>query len=99
MEQMITEPTMGEAILDLVLSKVQDMVTDVAPIGNKDHNTIHFSIYANRKLPPKTNKTTFDFRRDNVSQMKGLVKKKVKGKEKKGGSYSFGKLTDYLNLQ
>ena len=86
MEQMVTEPTRGEVILDLVLSNAEDLVRDVnviAPLGNSDHNVIEYNICINRKLPNKTNTAMFNFKRGNFSEMRGYVKKKLKGKVKK----------------
>lgn len=45
LEQLILEPTEGEAILHLILSNTQDLVQKRSagePLGNSDHNIITF---------------------------------------------------------
>lgn len=47
LEQLVLELTRGEAILDLVLSRAQDLVQRVnitEPLGNSDRNMIKFNI-------------------------------------------------------
>ena len=41
------EPTRGENVLDIVLSSQKELVDNVKiyePLGNSDHNQIHFDI-------------------------------------------------------
>ena len=45
--QHMLEPTRGENVLDIVLSSKQELVDNVKihePLGNSDHNQIHFNI-------------------------------------------------------
>lgn len=70
---------------DLALSDAQDLVRDVkviVPFGNSDHNANKFSIYVNRVLPKIK-----PFRRGDFSEMKQLVKKKLKRKGKSVRSF------------
>ena len=52
------EPTRGEKVLDIVLSSQKELVDNVKilePLGNSDHNQIHFDI--NVKSESKNKKT------------------------------------------
>ena len=52
------EPTRGENVLDIVLSSQYELVDNVKihePLGNSDHNQIHFDI--NVKSESKNKKT------------------------------------------
>ena len=43
----VLEPTRGENVLDIVLSSQKELVDNVKihePLGNSDHNQIHFDI-------------------------------------------------------
>ena len=43
----MVEPTKGENVLDIVLSSQKELVDNVKihePLGNSDHNQIHFDI-------------------------------------------------------
>ena len=43
----MVEPTRGENVLDIVLSSQKELVDNVKihePLGNSDHNQIHFDI-------------------------------------------------------
>ena len=45
--QHVLEPTRGENVLDIVLSSQKELVDNVKihePLGNSDHNQIHFDI-------------------------------------------------------
>ena len=45
--QHVLEPTRGENVLDVVLSSQKELVDNVKiyePLGNSDHNQIHFDI-------------------------------------------------------
>ena len=45
--QHVLEPTRGEYVLDIVLSSQKELVENVKmhePLGNSDHNQIHFDI-------------------------------------------------------
>ena len=45
--QNVLEPTRGENVLDIVLSSQKEIVDNVkirAPLGNSEHNQIHFDI-------------------------------------------------------
>ena len=56
--QHVLEPTRGENVLDIVLSSQQELVDNVKihePLGNSDHNQIHFDI--NVKSESKNKKT------------------------------------------
>ena len=59
--QHVLEPTRGENVLDIVLSSQKELVDNVKirePLGNSDHNQIHFDI--NVKSESK-NKKTYNF--------------------------------------
>ena len=48
--QHVLEPTRGENVLDIVLSSQNELVDNVKihePLGNSDHNQIHFDIKIN----------------------------------------------------
>ena len=56
--QHVLEPTRGENVLDIVLSSQKELVDNVKifePLGNSDHNQIHFDI--NVKSESKNKKT------------------------------------------
>ena len=56
--QHVLEPTRGENVLDIVLSSQNELVVNVKihePLGNSDHNQIHFDI--NVKSEGKNRKT------------------------------------------
>ena len=58
--QHVLEPTRGDNVLDIVLSRIsgQELVDNVKihePLGNSDHNQIHFDI--NVKSESKNKKT------------------------------------------
>ena len=45
--QPVLEPTVGDNVLDIVLSSQKELVDNVKihdPLGNSDHNQIHFDI-------------------------------------------------------
>ena len=47
LSQHVLEPTRGENVLDIVLSSQKELVDNVKihePLGNRDHNQIHFDI-------------------------------------------------------
>ncbi|CAM4611226.1 unnamed protein product [Caretta caretta] len=83
LEQLVLEPTRGEAILDLVLSGgAQDLVQEVniaGPLGNSDHNIIKFNIPVVGKTPQQPNTVAFKFRKGTYTKMRRLVKQKLKG--------------------
>ena len=48
--QHVLEPTRGENVLDIVLSSQNELVDNVKihePLGNSDHNQLHFDIKIN----------------------------------------------------
>ena len=56
--QHVLEPTSGENVLDIVLSSQKELVNNLKthePLGNSDHNQIHFDI--NVKSESKNKKT------------------------------------------
>uniref|UniRef100_K7EZM4 Endonuclease/exonuclease/phosphatase domain-containing protein n=1 Tax=Pelodiscus sinensis TaxID=13735 RepID=K7EZM4_PELSI len=82
LEQLVQEPTRGEAILDLVLSGVQDQVQDITvtgPLGNSDHNIITFNIPVVGRTPQQSSTLAFNFKKGNYTKMRRLVKQKLKG--------------------
>lgn len=79
LEQLVTLSTRCIVILDLVLSRAQDLVRDVAHIWSSGHNAIKFSVVVNGKLQLKSKTVTLNFKRGNFTKMKGLVKRKLKG--------------------
>ena len=75
--QQVLEPTGGENVLDIVLSSQEELVDNVKihePLGNSDHNQIHFDI--NVKSESKNKKTNRrNFHKGNYKDMrKYLVK-------------------------
>uniref|UniRef100_K7F1R0 Endonuclease/exonuclease/phosphatase domain-containing protein n=1 Tax=Pelodiscus sinensis TaxID=13735 RepID=K7F1R0_PELSI len=82
LEQLVQEPTRGEAILDLVLSGVQDHVQDITvtgPLGNSDHNIITFNIPVVGRTPQQSSTLAFNFKKGNYTKMRRIVKQKLKG--------------------
>ena len=58
--QHVLEPTRGENVLDLVLSSQNELVDNVKihePLGNSDHNQIHFDIKKNQNVQKNTGET------------------------------------------
>ena len=50
------EPTRGDNVLDIVLTSKKELVDNVKihePLGNSDHNQIHFDINVNQKVKIK----------------------------------------------
>ena len=70
--QHVLEPTRGENVLDIVLSSQQELVDNVKifePLGNSDHNQIHFDI--NVKSESKNKKTyKRNFHKGNYKDMR-----------------------------
>ena len=66
------EPTRGENVLDIVLSSQKELVDNVKihePLGNSDHNQIHFDI--NVKSESKNKKTyRRNFHKGNFKNMR-----------------------------
>ena len=59
--QHVLEPTRGENVLDIVLSSQKELVDNVKihePLGNSDHNQIHF--YINVKSESKNKKNVLE---------------------------------------
>lgn len=54
----------------------------VEPTRNSDHSAIQLNIWVTGKYPRESNKGTFYFKIENLSEMKGLVKRKLKRKVK-----------------
>ncbi|CAM4653692.1 unnamed protein product [Lepidochelys kempii] len=82
LEQLVQEPTRGEATLDLVLSGAQDLVQEVTVtglLGNSDHNIITFNIPVVGRTPQQPNTVAFNFRKGNSAKMRRLFKQKLKG--------------------
>ncbi|XP_053897559.1 uncharacterized protein LOC128844145 [Malaclemys terrapin pileata] len=82
LEQLVREPTRGEATLDLVLSGAQELVQEVTItglLGNSDQNTIAFNIPMVGRTPQQPNTVAFNFKKGNYAKMRGLVKQKLKG--------------------
>ena len=58
------EPTRGENVLDIVLSSQKELVDNVKifePLGNSDHNQIHFDINVkseSKKIRKRTRETS-----------------------------------------
>ena len=58
------EPTRGENVLDIVLSSQKELVDNVnifEPLGNSDHNQIHFDINVkseSKKIRKRTRETS-----------------------------------------
>ena len=69
--QHVLEPTRGDHVLDIVLSSQEKLVDNVKihePLGNSDHNQIHFDI--NVKSESKNKKTyRRNFYKDNYKDM------------------------------
>ena len=70
--QHVLEPTRGENVLDIVLSSQKELVDNVKilePLGNSDHNQIHFDI--NVKSETKNKKTyKRNFHKGNYKDMR-----------------------------
>uniref|UniRef100_K7F0U9 Endonuclease/exonuclease/phosphatase domain-containing protein n=1 Tax=Pelodiscus sinensis TaxID=13735 RepID=K7F0U9_PELSI len=82
LEQLVQEPTRGEAILDLVLSGAQDLVQEVTitgPLGNSDHNIKTFNIPVVGRIPQQPNTVTFNLKKGNYAKIRRLVQQKLKG--------------------
>ena len=66
------EPTRGENVLDIVLSSQKELVDNVTifePLGNSDHNHIHFDI--NVKSESKNKKAyNRNFHKGNYKDMR-----------------------------
>ena len=75
--QHVLEPTRGENVLDIVLSSQKELVDNVKifePLGNSDHNQIHFDI--NVKSESKKIKTyKRDFHKGNYKDMRKYLAK------------------------
>ena len=72
LSQLVTEPTRGENILDIVLTNIPTQISDVkvkCPLGSSDHNQISFSLVAPQiKKPWKTQ--CLDYRRGNYKKFR-----------------------------
>ena len=67
------EPTRGDNVLDIVLSSQKELVDNVKihePLGNNDHNKIHF--YIKIKSESKNKKQSRNFRKGKYKDMKGI---------------------------
>ena len=75
--QHVLEPTRGENVLDIVLSSQKELVDNVkihGPLGNSDHNQIHFDI--NVKSESKNKKTyRRNFHKGNYKDMRKYLAK------------------------
>ena len=75
--QHVLEPTRGENVLDIVLSSQKELVDNVKifePLGNSDHNQIHF--YINVKSESKNKKTyKRNFHKGNYKDMRKYLAK------------------------
>ena len=75
--QHVLEPTRGENVLDIVLSSQKELVDNVKifePLGNSDHNQIHFDI--NVKSESKNKKTyKRNFHKGNYKDMRKYLEK------------------------
>ena len=61
----VTEPTKGKKVLDLVLSSQKELVDNVKthePLGNNNHNQIHFDIKINSESTPNKMQTKLPLR-------------------------------------
>ena len=71
------EPTRGENVLDTVLSSQKELTDNVKihePLGNSDHNQIHFDI--NVKAESKNEKTYWrNFHKGNFKDMRKYLAK------------------------
>ena len=75
--QHVLEPTRGENVLDIVLSSQNELLDNVKihePLGNSDHNQIHFD--TNVKSESKNKKTyRRNFHKDNYKHMRKYLAK------------------------
>ena len=74
--QHVLEPTRGENVLDIVLSSQKELVDNVIihePLGNSDHNQIHFDI----NVKSESNKKTYrrNFHKGNYKDMRKYLAK------------------------
>ena len=75
--QRVLEPTRGENVLDIVLSSQKELVDNVKihePLGNSDHNQIHFVIKINVKSESKKTYRR-KFHKGNYKDMKKYLAK------------------------
>ena len=75
--QHVLEPTREENVLDIVLSSQKELVDNVKihePLGNSDHNQIHFDIYVKSE---SKNKKTYrrNFHKGNYKDMRKYLAK------------------------
>ena len=75
--QHVLEPTRGENVLDIILSSQKELVENLKihePLGNSDHNQIHFDI--NAKSGSKNKKTyRRNFHKGNFKDMRKYLAK------------------------
>ena len=75
--QNVLDPTRGESVLNIVISPQKEFVDNVKihePLGNSDHNQIHFDL--NVKSESKNKKTYMrNFHKDNYKDMRKYLAK------------------------
>lgn len=75
------EPTIKEAILDLILRSAQDLVQEVTvgePFCNSEHNIITFNMLAGGSKPKKSTTLTYNYRKRTYTKMRKLEVKRSK---------------------
>ena len=68
--QHVLEPTRGENVLDIVLSSKKELVDNVnifEPLGNSDHNQIHFDINVKSESKSYEQKLACNIKNDSKS--------------------------------
>ena len=76
--QHMLEPTRGDNVLDIVLSSLKELVDNVKihePLGNSDHNQIHFDI--NVKSESKNKKHRRNFHKGNYKHVMFIVSNNI----------------------
>ena len=71
--QYVLEPTRGGRVLDLVLSSQKQLVDNVKiqePLGNSDHNQLHFKIKSDKT---KVSRCKRNFRKGNYKEMRTIL--------------------------
>ena len=68
----VLEPTRAASVLDIVLSSKKEFVDNVViqePLGNSDHNQLHFNI----NIKTKVKQCRRDFRRGNYGEIRKML--------------------------
>lgn len=83
LEQLVRKSTRRVVILDLVLSRAQDLVKLISPFGIRNYSALKLSIHVSRKLTLNSKTAKIDFKRGIFTEIRGILKRKVKGNPKR----------------